>query len=183
MMRKILAAALAALFVLAACPAAFSAEKAAQTDMPDAELAPFTPEGELEWEIGEPEESEEKQPPEPAAVRPPVKVTDATQYSYEVTPLLAPFTYYLYVKTDNPDPESFMLVDPESEYFGPDDEGEIWDQENSSVFSYVPADPGTYYIARLVFADVVYENTATYRVPGGFCSWLTALTPTEASSF
>ena len=31
-------------------------------------------------------------------------IDDVTRYSYEITPILSPFCYYLYVRTDNPDP-------------------------------------------------------------------------------
>ena len=73
----------------------------------------------------------------------------ALNYSYEVTPLIAPFNKVLYVKTDNPDPLSFQLADldvAETE----------WDD-------YVP-----YRVLGVCFSDVKYENRSTYRVPGGY---------------
>ena len=67
-------------------------------------------------------------------------------YTYEVFPLMAPFHDYFYVRTDNPDPYSFRFVDKDTVY---GDEGEIKLKES-------------------LFADVKYEDTATYRVNGGY---------------
>lgn len=67
-------------------------------------------------------------------------------YTYEVFPLMAPFHDYFYVRTDNPDPYSFRFVDKDTVY---GDEGEIKLKE-------------------ALFADVKYEDTATYRVNGGY---------------
>ena len=91
-----------------------------------------------------------------------------TQYSYEVVPLLAPFPYYLYVKTNNPDPRSFRLVDQKSIYFGPDDHGEIGLWEQNNVCSCVECDPGTYYVSPTKYRDVAYENEDKLRVSGGY---------------
>ena len=44
---------------------------------------------------------------------------DASEYSYSITPLLAPFNNYFFVETDNPDPNSFRFVDPSSVYRDP----------------------------------------------------------------
>ena len=93
-------------------------------------------------------------------------IPDVTEYSYTVTPILSPFTYYLYVKTDNPDPTSFRLVDRESKFYGPDSQGEIF--ITNGDLDLVQVDPGTYYISQKIYADVVYENESTYRVPGGY---------------
>ncbi len=99
-------------------------------------------------------------------------VTDGdtvTDYSYEVYPILAPFAYYIYVKTDNPDPLSFRLVDKESRFFGPEDKGQIaeWTRRNS-WYTTIECDPGTYYYSTKTFFDVVYEDRDAKRVPGGF---------------
>lgn len=68
--------------------------------------------------------------------------TDPTVYTYHVTPILAPFYYYVYVQTDNPDPFSFRLNDPDQE--------------------------GSYAVSENIYADVVYEDESVYRVNGGY---------------
>lgn len=74
---------------------------------------------------------------------------DVTQYSYEVTPILAPYCYFVYVRTDNPDPTSFCLCDKDSN-----------PQSVYSIFNrYDEID---------VFADVLYENIDSFRVNGGY---------------
>ena len=40
--------------------------------------------------------------------------TDEGGYSYEVIPLMPPFNSYFYIKTNNPDPDSFRFVDKET---------------------------------------------------------------------
>ena len=95
-------------------------------------------------------------------------IPDVTDYSYTVTPILSPFAYYLYVKTDNPDPTSFRLVDKESRFYDDDSQGEIYVSTEYGYSYYVNVDPGTYYISQNIYADVVYEDESTYRVPGGY---------------
>lgn len=70
------------------------------------------------------------------------------KYQYEVTPITDDVCCYFYVKTDNPDPYSFVL----------------WD-ENSSL-----AESGECYIKAIStqFADVTYTNLETLRVNGGY---------------
>ena len=70
-------------------------------------------------------------------------------YSYTVTPLLAPFNNLIYVKTDNPDPKSFRLTDKQSTYL-----------DKGAETSFVLYDK--------VFCDVVYEDATTRRVQGGY---------------
>lgn len=69
-------------------------------------------------------------------------------YSYEVTPITDNVCYYFYVKTDNPDPDSFVLVD------------------ESTILS----DDNKCYIEKYEyeFADVTYDNIKTLRVNGGY---------------
>ena len=95
-------------------------------------------------------------------------ITDATKYSYTVTPVLAPFSYFLYVKTDNPDPTSFRLVDKVSSFYESDSKSTITEDSGEGWYSSVELDPGTYYVARSQYADVKYENAATWRVKGGY---------------
>ena len=76
--------------------------------------------------------------------------TDATQYSYEVIPMMAPFNTFFYVKTDNPDPDSFRFYDHSTKY-----------KSDYSAEPYI-----SYYTTS--FVDVKYENTTTYRVNGGY---------------
>ena len=70
----------------------------------------------------------------------------AMPYTYEITPLLAPFNEYFYVKTDNPDPYSFRFVDADSAY------------SDKAAISMLEKD----------YMDVKYENTETRRVHGGY---------------
>ncbi len=74
------------------------------------------------------------------------KDIDALQYTYEIYPLIEPFNEYFYIKTDNPHPESFRFSDKDSPY------------SESSVIENVDK----------LYADVEYENTAWYRVNGGY---------------
>lgn len=71
------------------------------------------------------------------------------KYSYEVIPMISPFNNYFYIKTDNPDPDSFRLVDKKSVYVEKDSKGSI-----------TPVDT--------VFEDVKYEKKETRRVKGGY---------------
>lgn len=71
---------------------------------------------------------------------------NALDYTYEVIPLLEPFNEYFYVKTDNPDPETFRFSDKDSPY------------SETSVIEVADSD----------FADVVYEDTKYSRVDGGY---------------
>lgn len=74
------------------------------------------------------------------------KEVDALQYSYEIYPLLEPFNNYFYVRTDNPNPESFRFFDKSSPY----SETSVIENNDS------------------LYADVEYENAETYRVNGGY---------------
>lgn len=75
--------------------------------------------------------------------------TEANRYSYEVIPLMAPFNSYFYIKTDNPDPDTFRFVDENTKYADTGEKGSI-----------TPTDT--------VFSDVKYENSTTKRVKGGY---------------
>ena len=68
-------------------------------------------------------------------------------YSYSITPLLAPFNEYFYVKTDNPDPKTILIVDKSSEYT---------DKEQ------------VLFLCEEEFSDVEYEDLSRYRVKGGY---------------
>ncbi len=102
------------------------------------------------------------------AAEPTKQIPDVTAYSYTVTPILSPFTYFLYVQTDNPDPTSFRLVDKECRYYTEDSYGEIRLQKTATSYSFSKVDPGTYYFSPYIYPDVVYEDESTYRVKGGY---------------
>lgn len=68
------------------------------------------------------------------------------QYHYEIIPVLAPFNQYFFVKTDDPDPTSFRFVDKNSAY-----------SEDSLIMQYDEQ-----------FSDVMYDDTETLRVNGGY---------------
>ena len=76
------------------------------------------------------------------------------KYSYEVLPLMAPFHDYFYIKTDNPDPDSFQFADEETKY----PQRGIYGKGKFSRI--LPTD--------VVFSDVKYENKETRRVKGGY---------------
>ena len=79
----------------------------------------------------------------------------ATGYSYTITPLLAPFNEYFFVKTDNPDPTSFRFTDKTSAYI--EDEPSVisaaWDSWDDKPYLY---------------QDIKYQNRNTGRVDGGY---------------
>ncbi len=88
----------------------------------------------------------------------PSSAKEVTKYSYEITPLLAPFNEYFFVKTDNPDPWSFAFVDKDSKYkllYG--------DDPVISVKNY-----SRWNLDLRLYADVDYEDTETGRVGGGY---------------
>ena len=68
------------------------------------------------------------------------------QYSYKITPLLQPFNQYFFVKTDNPDPDSFQFIDQTT----------VYGTEGSISF------------CDYAFADIHYDNPETRRVNGGY---------------
>ena len=72
--------------------------------------------------------------------------TPKVQYTYELIPLLAPFNEFFFVRTNNPDPYSFRFADPESAY-----------GENAAIK-----------LDETLYADVAYEDPATFRVSGGY---------------
>ena len=74
---------------------------------------------------------------------------DITQYSYEVIPMLKPFNEFFYIKTNNPDPDSFRFADKSSKY--------------SKEATIVPDDSA--------YADVKYEKAAVKRVKGGYIGY------------
>lgn len=77
-------------------------------------------------------------------------VVENEKYTYSVEPLLAPFDFMFYVKTNNPNPEKIRFVDKKSSYYNSkDDIGYI-----------VPCDTKFY--------DVKYDNKETGRVKDGY---------------
>ncbi|MCR4645146.1 MAG: dockerin type I repeat-containing protein [Oscillospiraceae bacterium] len=81
-----------------------------------------------------------------SATDPACRDIDPLQYTYEIYPLVEPFNEYFYVKTDNPNPESFRFADHDSPY------------SETSVIEAVDA----------VYADVEYEDDSVRRVNGGY---------------
>ena len=81
-------------------------------------------------------------------------IKDAKGYTYNVTPLLAPFNEYFYIKTDNPDPKSFRFIDKDSKYLNNSNSGK---QKEAYI---TPTGSS--------FCDVSYENLDTKRVRGGY---------------
>lgn len=69
------------------------------------------------------------------------------RYHYSIKPLAKNVCDYFYVKTDNPDPDSFVIVDDNTKLTG-----------------------GTAIIRKCddIFADVKYTNKKKYRVNGGY---------------
>ncbi len=84
--------------------------------------------------------------PAPATEAPPTN-PPAANYSYEIIPLLAPFNRYFYIKTENPDPDSFRFKDEDTKY---------------------SEDSGSIIVSQNLFADVNYEDPEIFRVNGGY---------------
>lgn len=80
----------------------------------------------------------------------PATFEDATKYTYEIVPLYENYNRVVLVKTDNPDPSSFALLDKDTVY------------SDEKV-----------YIKPLTirFVDVDYENYSTGRFDGGYICW------------
>lgn len=79
------------------------------------------------------------------------ELPDSTkQYSYEITPIMEPFNNFFFVKTDNPDPESFCFIDEDSRY-------ENKGANDSRTINLAPR-----------FADVAYDDEETLRLSGGY---------------
>ena len=76
---------------------------------------------------------------------------DATKYSYELIPLLEPFNQYYFIKTDNPDPDSFRFIDTSSKYY-------------DSASANLPVIT----VMKTLFSDVKYSDASKYRVNGGY---------------
>ncbi len=169
-MKRIIAFILCLILMAALVPAAL-AEPSETPDMPDAsEAVSGTNSGDpVAAALAQKEDGTDAAVLSFAYTGPVTDGDAVTDYSYEVYPILAPFPYFIYVKTDNPDPLSFRLVDKASCYFGPDDKGEVeeWSRPQDPG-SYVECDPGTYYLSTKLFHDVVYENRDARRVPGGY---------------
>lgn len=101
--------------------------------------------------------SKPKKTLKPVATPKPTPTADwenVEKYSYEVLPLMAPFNEYFYIKTDNPDPDSFQFADVETKY---PQRGIYGEGKFSRI---LPTD--------IVFSDVKYENKETRRVKGGY---------------
>ena len=86
-----------------------------------------------------------------------VIIPDVTKYSYEVIPLLEPFNEWFFIKTDNPDPNSFMFRDASSKYDSTDDEGNV---------SY-----GSICCSTSIYEDVIYTDKDTARVEDGYLAY------------
>ncbi len=78
---------------------------------------------------------------------------DATKYSYEIIPLTGGLRTAVYIKTDNPDPDSFRFIDPSSKY-----------SDASSAYPLITVEKERY-------VDVVYEDSSKYRVKGGYIAF------------
>lgn len=77
---------------------------------------------------------------------------DVTEYSYSITPLMTPFNYYFFVKTDNPNPNTFVFADHDTVY-----------SENGDIIS-----SETGWLGITKFADIKYDDEKTGRVNGGY---------------
>ena len=88
-----------------------------------------------------------------------------SQYTYEVVPLIEPFNTYYFIKTDNPDPDSFWIYDVDTKYNDP--VAWSYDGDGNEICCYKPAIQVYYEM----FADVKYEDQSTKRVKGGYIGW------------
>jgi len=78
---------------------------------------------------------------------------DASIYSYEIIPLTGGMRTAVYIKTDNPDPDSFRFIDPSSKYTDP-----------TGAYPLIT-------VEKTRFVDVVYEDSSKYRVKGGYIAF------------
>ncbi|MCR5203222.1 MAG: hypothetical protein K6D02_09080 [Lachnospiraceae bacterium] len=72
---------------------------------------------------------------------------DSNGYTYKLVPLFDDICYYFYVKTNNPDPDSFVLADEDTVY----SEDTVYIENCTTAFS-----------------DVKYTDTKTMKVKGGY---------------
>ena len=171
-MKRIIAWLLCLLMTVSLIPAALAdGEEPAQQPEPSIET--------MEEPVEEPEPAEEPEPveepelqsltlPDSETAMPQATATGVTSYTYEVAPILAPFPYYVYVKTDNPDPESFRLIDRDSSLYSAGSEGEIYRRTSATSGVSIKCEPGTYYVTQYCFLDVAYEDKSIARVNGGY---------------
>ncbi len=82
---------------------------------------------------------------------PPVPVNvDPTQYSYEIIPLYGGIYHYIFVRTDNPDPNSFRLIDHDN----------VYSLNDYDTYGYKPVTER--------FVDIEYDNYETGYFNGGY---------------
>ena len=84
-------------------------------------------------------------------------IVNAASYNYEIIPLVSPINVYYYIKTDNPDPDSFRFIDRSSKYY----------TEDSDYEPLILA-------SKTIYSDVIYENKSTARVKGGYIAYAQA---------
>lgn len=77
-------------------------------------------------------------------------VTIKKSYSYELTPVLAPFNEYYFLKTDDPTPANIKLVD------------------DASIYNTEGAKDAYLSVLSYTFSDVKYEDQSIGRVKGGY---------------
>ncbi len=75
------------------------------------------------------------------------KEDSITKYSYEIIPIVTPLNQFFYIKTDNPDPGSFRFIDRSTRY---------------------ASSGGLIEVDETIYPDVVYEDSSTGRVNGGY---------------
>ncbi len=76
--------------------------------------------------------------------------SNAEAYTYEITPMLAPFNDWFFIKTWNPDPDSFCFTDKTTKY-----------SESGGQIA----------VSSTKYEDVKYENEKTLRVKGGYIAY------------
>ena len=84
-------------------------------------------------------------------------IAEVSKYRYEVIPLVGSFNEWYYIKTDNPNPYSFLFVDESSRYGKESISGISSSSDDKSIKVY-----------EKLFPDVVYEDESTFRVSGGY---------------
>ncbi len=92
---------------------------------------------------------------------------DATEYTYEIIPLLEPFNRYFYIKTNNPDPNSFAFRDKTSVYDVPGASGG-YKNIDEEEWTYYENDLSITPLTNNEFFDVLYEDSSIGRVKGGY---------------
>ncbi len=86
---------------------------------------------------------------------------DASKYSYEITPMISGISSCYFVKTDNPDPQSFRFIDVDAPHV-------YGNYSYYDEYDLMDASPLSISWSNSKYINVDYEDTETLRVNGGY---------------